>query len=349
MHRLAQVGQQLKAATGDNKCSAADGAAAAADRQLGWSGGGVELIDYGHSYIQGPESPGVRNAIRFWVESRTTLYDDVAGTSTVFYQCGECKSENTFGTHNLFHRDSYKYLPVYAEDALTVFAAGNLMQPIAPSNGVRDTYEAPDSAFPGHRGAPKSGPGMIADGPAVRGRGSTNDNNPAPVQPPTPGSYRTVQFGKEYLSTHAFGLPTLQLCPAKGYEVALDDFDAVRTATKVGHQLVARTELSDVGTGLRAVIEYPVKTMNLELATRVWQTDTGPVAVPDLSKRYEPAIACVSLGFVAVNNRQLDRADFVVEQLMKLPGGGGAEVLHYCNPVSLPAVNTLWALPPPTY
>ena len=35
----------------------------------------------------------MRNAIRFWIESRTTLYDDEAGTSTVFYQCGECKSE----------------------------------------------------------------------------------------------------------------------------------------------------------------------------------------------------------------------------------------------------------------
>ena len=52
-----------------------------------------QRLHSGHSYIQGPESPDVRNAIRFWIESRTTLYDDEAGTSTVFYQCGECKSE----------------------------------------------------------------------------------------------------------------------------------------------------------------------------------------------------------------------------------------------------------------
>ena len=34
---------------------------------------------------------------------------------------------------------------------------------------------------------------------------------------------------------------------------------------------------------------------------------------------------------------------------MELPDGGGAEVLHYCKPFSLPALNTLWAIPPPTY
>ena len=111
--------------------------------------------------------------------------------------------------------------------------------------------------------------------------------------------------------------------------------------------------------------------MNLETSTEVWQTDTGPVAFPDLTKRYvsttiiagvwaafpstpvvcgqDPPLASVSLGFVAANNRQLERADFVVEQLMELPDGGGAEVLHYCKPFSLPALNTLWAIPPPMY
>ena len=355
MQRLARIGRQLGSPLQSPRWgvdhSTAVISSPVAQRQLGWSGGDVDLIDYGHSYIQGPESPDVRNAIRFWIESRTTLYDDAAGTSTVFYQCGECKSENTFGTHNLLHRDSYKFLPVYAEDALVVFHAGNLMQPITPPGGVRKTYEKPNTAFAGHPGSAGNGPGKIADGPAVRGRGSTNDNNPAPVQPPSPVPYRTITYGQEYLQSGGtgFGVTTLQLCAAKGYEVPMEDFYAVLKATKAGHQLVARTELNDTGTGLRAVLEYPVKTMNLELVTEVWQTDTGPVAVPDLTKRYEPAIASVSLGFVAANNRQLERADFVLEQLMELPNGGGVEVMHYCNPFSLPARNTLWAIPPPTY
>ena len=162
--------------------------------------------------------------------------------AAVFYQCGECKSENTFGSHNLFHRDSYKFLPVYAEDALLVFHTGNLMQPIPPAGGERETYEEPGVAFPEHGGSgPRVAPGTIADGPAVRGRGSTNDNNPAPVQPPTPVPYKTVTYGEMYAASGGtgFAVTTLQLHEAKGYEVPLDDFAAVVKATKAGHQLGA--------------------------------------------------------------------------------------------------------------
>eukprot|EP01043_Picozoa_sp_COSAG02_P026198 COSAG02_NODE_1502_length_12258_cov_12.486142_2_plen_363_part_00 len=357
MHRIARIAQQFQpAVAGDGTVllpqHQSDVAPSTTSQQAGegWRGGDVDLIDFGHSYVQGPVSSEVRNAIRFWIESRTTLYDDKTGTSTCFYQCGECKSENTFGSHNLFHRDSYKFLPVYGEDALVVFHTGNLMQPVPPTSGARETYEEPGIAFPEHPGSgPRVAPGRLYDGPAVRGRGSTNENNPAPVQPPSPVPYRTITYGEEYAATGSFGVTSLQLHPAKGYEVDLTDYSKVVEATKAGHQLVGRTELSDPATGMRAVLEYPVKTMNLETATEIWQTDTGPVAVPDISRRYDPAIACISLGFVAANNRQLDRADFVLEQLMQLPGGGGVEVLHYCNPFSLPAKNTMWALPPPHY
>ena len=68
-----------------------------------------------------------------------------------------------------------------------------------------------------------------------------------------------------------------------------------------------------------------------------------------LLARYTPALASVSLAFVAANNRQLQAADFLTEQLMPLPDGGGAEILAFGNPFSLPATNTLWAIPPPTY
>ena len=36
----------------------------------------------------------------------------------------------------------------------------------------------------------------------------------------------------------------------------------------------------------------------------VWQVDTGPVAVPDLTRRYERPIDAISLGFVTINNIQ---------------------------------------------
>ena len=107
----------------------------------------------------------------------------------------------------------------------------------------------------------------------------------------------------------------LRLWPAKGaYELPIEDFAAVHAATADAIPLVSQTEIADASSGLRAIIECPVKTMNLSLEggadgtgtheAGVWQVDTGPVAVPDLTKRYEPAVACVSLGYIATNNRQ---------------------------------------------
>lgn len=107
----------------------------------------------------------------------------------------------------------------------------------------------------------------------------------------------------------------LRLWPAKqAYELPIGDFAAIRAATADAIPLVSQTEIADASSGLRAIIECPVKTMNLSLEggtnstgthdAGVWQIDTGPVAVPDLAKKYDPAVACVSLGYIATNNRQ---------------------------------------------
>ncbi len=52
-------------------------------------------IDYGRSFLANP-SPA--NSVRFWIESRTILFDDNSDSEPIhFYQCASCKSENTFG------------------------------------------------------------------------------------------------------------------------------------------------------------------------------------------------------------------------------------------------------------
>jgi hypothetical protein len=71
------------------------------------------------------------------------------------------------------------------------------------------------------------------------------------------------------------------------------------------------------------------------------------VAFPDLTKRHDPEIDCLSLAFVAFNAP--DFADFVVEQptpVTPLAVGGAVqhEVYHYSNPFSLPAKNRVLAL-----
>ena len=164
--------------------------------------------------------------------------------------------------------------------------------------------------------------------------------------------YRTVRAD----TTREWGESNLQLWPASGrYAIPTDQFEPAVRATEAGDGLVAQTEISDPATELRAVIEYPVKTMNVSRdglpnqdGQSVWQIDTGPVGVPDLSKRYDPPISAFSLGFIATISRHPDAADFVLEQPTSLPPPNDAvQVLHYSKPFSFRATNRLVGIAAP--
>jgi hypothetical protein len=75
-------------------------------------------LDYGRSFIchTAPE-----NSVRFWVESRTRIIDEKQGTISDFYQCGSCKSEDTFAVKDLFVKDNYDFLPILGEGSAVIF------------------------------------------------------------------------------------------------------------------------------------------------------------------------------------------------------------------------------------
>ena len=77
------------------------------------------------------------------------------------------------------------------------------------------------------------------------------------------------------------------------------------------------------------------------------QTDTGPVALPDLSKRHERASDTLSLAFIAINNIQSETADLVVEQPTEIQHNDALQVMHYSRPFNLPATSKLLCIPPP--
>jgi hypothetical protein len=118
----------------------------------------------------------------------------------------------------------------------------------------------------------------------------------------------------------------------------------VRKATHAGWPLVAQTEIRNAETGLRAIIEYPVKTMNIHDGKDLYQVDTGPIAFPDLSQRRERLADGISLAFVAFNTPGF--ADFVIEDVTPIREGGRevTRVRHYSRIVSLPAVNRLFGI-----
>jgi hypothetical protein len=151
-------------------------------------------------------------------------------------------------------------------------------------------------------------------------------------------TYRTI-----YEPGQLWGEPVLKLREVPDARV-LDTWDALRDATAAAVPLVTQTEIRDPDTKLRAVIECPVKTMNVDLNGKRYQTDTGPVAYPDLKKRHDPEIDCLSLAFIAFNAPGF--ADFVVEQPtpVSLDDPETCQVYHYSKPFSVAASNKLLAL-----
>lgn len=124
----------------------------------------------------------------------------------------------------------------------------------------------------------------------------------------------------------------------------LDSFDAIRDATAAGTPLVSRTEIADESSGRKAIIEAPVKTINILPDRKLYQIDTGPIALPDVARRYEPPVDCLRLAYVAFNVAHF--ADFVIEQPTPVieDGQERTRVFHYSNPISLPAKNSLIAV-----
>jgi hypothetical protein len=117
----------------------------------------------------------------------------------------------------------------------------------------------------------------------------------------------------------------------------------IREATHFGVPVVAQVEITDPGTRLRAIIEFPVKTMNIHDGKDLYQVDSGPVAFADLSRRYPRPAEALSLAFIAFNAPA--KADFIIEDVTPVSAAGRevARVMHYSRRASLAAVNRLFA------
>ncbi len=120
----------------------------------------------------------------------------------------------------------------------------------------------------------------------------------------------------------------------------LTDLPSILEATRAFHPIVAQTEIWNEETGLRAIIECPVKTMNTRREPMIYQVDTGPVAFPDLSNRETRVVDGLALAFVAFNAPHF--SDFVLE--VPTPVADGVEIHHYMRRITLPAINRLFAV-----
>jgi hypothetical protein len=121
----------------------------------------------------------------------------------------------------------------------------------------------------------------------------------------------------------------------------LDDAAAILAATLDNRPLVARTELRDPGRGLRARLEYPVKTMNVLREPPRFQVDTGPLILPDFSSTAERPIERLGMAYVAYNT--FDRAEFIRREPIAITADGRppAQTTDYARVEILPARNEI--------
>lgn len=110
----------------------------------------------------------------------------------------------------------------------------------------------------------------------------------------------------------------------------LDSIAEAVAAIRGDRPLVARTEYDDGD--YHVSIEHPVKTINYSQRHNLFQTDTGPILLPDLTPerlgRAERLVECFDLAYSAFNAPGW--AEFVVN--VPTGVGRGIEVNHYARP-----------------
>lgn len=112
--------------------------------------------------------------------------------------------------------------------------------------------------------------------------------------------------------------------------------------TAKGTTIVTQTEIRNEETGLRAIIECPCKTMNISHPKKMFQVDTGPVALPDLSRSFPEMMDGIRLAFIAFNTN--DFADFVIEVPTTIYDGSRevGQVYHFSERLSLKTTNKIF-------
>lgn len=168
--------------------------------------------------------------------------------------------------------------------------------------------------------------------------------SPAPANRPYAERGRALERFKDLI---------FQVKAARGVETLANPTDIVK-ATVAGFPLVGRTEIHDQASGRRAVLEYPIKTMNVQDERRLYQLDTGPIVFPDIqgvqttdaTGKNEPTalVDLLELAYIAFNRP--DRAEFIIQRRRPIEHGGEVvcQVCHYSEIRELTVKNTLMSV-----
>ena len=154
-----------------------------------------------------------------------------------------------------------------------------------------------------------------------------------PLEPPSLG-YQSER--QEVAIAEAFSRARFDVHYAEGrlLENAKERVEAV-LANEI---LVVRTAYQDER--YRVLLEYPVKTVNANERDWVFQPDTGPILLPDLSRDPADLIGGMELAYIAFN--QADWAEVVVR--LPTPVADGVQVYHYSRAARIACTNEVVSL-----
>ncbi len=116
-------------------------------------------------------------------------------------------------------------------------------------------------------------------------------------------------------------------------------------ATLANFPLIARTTVHDAARGQTAIIEYPVKTMNVLPKEDRFQVDTGPVLLPDFAATTAREIERFDMTYVLYH--QFTQAEFILRRPVAPNGGSAAlseSVTDYSVVRAVEARNELFAI-----
>ncbi len=120
----------------------------------------------------------------------------------------------------------------------------------------------------------------------------------------------------------------------------LESNDEIVKATLENHVLNGQTEIWN--DKYSAVIEFPIKTMNVNDISIMYQVDTGPVLLPDFASTKERMVERFNLAYVAYNKP--DEAYFVIQEPIPIKDGSEDKVSHYSKVVRFDARNSVVVL-----
>jgi hypothetical protein len=128
--------------------------------------------------------------------------------------------------------------------------------------------------------------------------------------------------------------------------VPLVDLEAIIAATYDNVPLVGRTELVDEHSGNKAILEYPVKVMNVTRRMPRFQVDTGPVVVPDFASSAARVAGRFDVAYIAFN--RFDTAEFILRRPTPISSGAAlhASTTDYSVRKVVPARNTFFTAAP---